>query len=77
MNLAPITLFVYNRPWHTQQTIEAFQKNELGTQSELIIYSDAPKTPDTKINVDKVVPTSKRLKDSKKSTLLNEKKTGA
>jgi hypothetical protein len=24
--LAPIVLFVYNRPWHTQQTIEALQK---------------------------------------------------
>lgn len=25
MNLAPIALFVYNRPWHTQQTVEALQ----------------------------------------------------
>ena len=28
-HLAPIVIFVYNRPWHTQQTIEALQKNEL------------------------------------------------
>jgi hypothetical protein len=42
-NLAPILLFVYNRPWHTQQTLEALQKNELADQSDLIIYSDAPK----------------------------------
>lgn len=41
--LAPIILFVYNRPWHTQQTIEALQKNELADQSDLIIYADAPK----------------------------------
>jgi len=42
-NLAPIVLFVYNRPWHTQQTIEALKKNELADKSDLIIYSDAPK----------------------------------
>lgn len=42
-DLAPIVLFVYNRPWHTQQTIEALQKNELAEQSDLIVYSDAPK----------------------------------
>ncbi len=29
MNLVPIVLFVYNRPNHTRQTIEALQKNEL------------------------------------------------
>ncbi len=40
---APIVLFVYNRPWHSQQTIEALQKNELSSESELFIYSDAPK----------------------------------
>ena len=42
-NLAPIILFVYNRPWHTRQTIEALQKNILAYQSDLIIYSDGPK----------------------------------
>ncbi len=40
---SPIVLFVYNRAWHTQQTIESLQKNELATKSHLIIYSDAPK----------------------------------
>jgi hypothetical protein len=43
LNLAPITLFVYNRPWHTRQTIEALQKNELAEDSELFIFSDGPK----------------------------------
>ncbi len=40
---APIALFVYNRPWHTKQTIEALQKNELAAESELFIFSDAAK----------------------------------
>lgn len=42
-NLAPIVLFDYNRPWHTQQTLEALQKNELASESELFICSDAAK----------------------------------
>jgi hypothetical protein len=43
MKLAPIVLFTYNRPWHTQQTIEALQKNELAKESELFIFSDGGK----------------------------------
>ena len=43
IKLAPIVLFTYNRPIHTQQTIEALQKNEYAKDSDLIVYSDAPK----------------------------------
>lgn len=43
MTLAPIALFVYNRPAHTRQTVEALLKNELAGDSDLIIFSDAPK----------------------------------
>lgn len=43
MQLAPIVLFVYNRTWHTKQTLEALAKNELSDQSRLIIYADGPK----------------------------------
>ena len=45
--LAPIALFVYNRPAHTRQTVEALQKNALAKESDLIVFSDAPKTPDS------------------------------
>ncbi|MDJ1502180.1 FkbM family methyltransferase [Xanthocytophaga agilis] len=41
--LAPIVLFVYNRPWHTSQTLEALSKNDLADQSVLYIYADGPK----------------------------------
>lgn len=51
---APIALFVYNRPWHTQLTVEALQKNELASESELFIYSDEAKNIDAKANVDEV-----------------------
>jgi hypothetical protein len=46
MNLAPITLFVYNRPTHTIRTVGALLRNVLASQSDLIIYSDAPKRPE-------------------------------
>ncbi len=41
--LAPIILFVYNRPWHTEETLESLMKNELADQSTLYIYCDGPK----------------------------------
>ena len=54
MNKAPIALFVYNRPWHTQQTIEALQKNELAEKSDLFIFSDAPKKSEAAAAVQEV-----------------------
>lgn len=38
--LAPVLLFVFNRPEHTRQTIEALQRNTLAHESHLYIYSD-------------------------------------
>ena len=32
LDLAPIVLFVYNRPWHTKQTLEELLKNELSKE---------------------------------------------
>jgi hypothetical protein len=43
MRLAPLALFVYNRLWHTQETIKALQKNALASDSDLIVFSDGPK----------------------------------
>lgn len=43
MDLAPIALFVYNRPWHTGQCLESLMKNDLAGESELFIYADGPK----------------------------------
>lgn len=33
LDLAPIVLFAYNRPYHTKQTVEALQKNELANEN--------------------------------------------
>ncbi|OBV29204.1 hypothetical protein BKN38_04370 [Helicobacter sp. CLO-3] len=40
---APIILFVYNRPWHTKQTLKALIANNLAKDSELFIYADGAK----------------------------------
>lgn len=53
-NIAPIALFVYNRPEHTRRTISYLQKNLLAEDSRLYIFSDAPKTTDDKAKVDEV-----------------------
>ena len=42
-DLAPIVLFVYNRPDHTKKTILSLLKNSVAEKSELFIYSDGPK----------------------------------
>lgn len=44
MTLAPIILFVYNRPDHTSKTLEALCNNTLASESSLHIFSDGPKT---------------------------------
>jgi putative methyltransferase (TIGR04325 family) len=43
MELAPILLFVYNRPEHTRQTLEALAANELASSSILYVMADGPK----------------------------------
>jgi len=43
--LAPIALFVYNRPEHARRTVAALKENTLAPESELFVFSDAPKSP--------------------------------
>lgn len=42
MQLAPIVLFVYNRPWHTWETLSALSRNDIAAASTLIVYCDGP-----------------------------------
>ena len=41
--LAPIILFVYNRPLHTQKVLDALANNKLSESSQLYVFSDGPK----------------------------------
>ena len=43
MTCAPVALFVYNRPGHTRQTVEALLANTVANQTRLHVFSDAPK----------------------------------
>ena len=48
-DLAPIGVSTYSRINHLKQTIEALQKNTLAKESEIYIFSDAPKKGDKEI----------------------------
>lgn len=48
MTLAPILLFIYNRPEHVRHAIASLQQNELAAQSQLFIYSDAAKDEESR-----------------------------
>jgi hypothetical protein len=40
---APVALFVYNRPDHTRQTLEALARNRGADSTTLYVFSDGPK----------------------------------
>ncbi|PXV64134.1 glycosyl transferase family 2 [Dysgonomonas alginatilytica] len=54
MTLAPIVLFVYNRPKHTEQTLIALMKNDLSKDSILYIYADGPKADASEDDLKKI-----------------------
>lgn len=74
MSLAPVVLFVYNRPWHTKQTIEALQKNELASKSELFVFSDDFKNENDKFSVNKVRRLVRNIKRFKKIAIIEREK---
>ncbi|MHC8947651.1 glycosyltransferase [Sphingobacterium hungaricum] len=41
--LAPVVLFVYNRPKHTKKTLLALEKNLMADETDLFIFSDGAK----------------------------------
>ena len=49
MQLAPVGIATYSRLSHIKKTVESLQQNTLATQSELYIFSDAPKKCDEEI----------------------------
>ena len=63
-NLAPVILFVYNRPTHTLRTVDFLSKNKLAANSELIVFSDGFKEED-KVQVSEVRKIIKTIKGFK------------
>lgn len=74
MTLAPIVLFVYKRQWHTKQTVEALQKNELANHSDLFIFSDGPKSEKDIDNVKEVRDYIKTIDGFKKINIIEREK---
>ncbi|RZJ81647.1 MAG: glycosyltransferase [Flavobacterium sp.] len=73
-NLAPIALFVYNRPQHTERTVKFLKQNELAADSRLFIFSDGAKS---ETDADKVAEVREFIKkiDGFKSVEIVESKT--
>ncbi|OBX21230.1 FkbM family methyltransferase [Gelidibacter algens] len=76
-NLAPIIVFVYNRPWHTQQTLEALMLNDLADQSTLYIYCDGFKETISEEEKQKITSVRDIVKQKKwcKEVIVIEHKT--
>lgn len=56
-NLSPIVLFVYNRPIHTEHTLNALMHSDLADESILYIYADGAKknaTEEQLLNIQEV-----------------------
>lgn len=72
-NLSPIILFVYNRPWHTAQTVEALKNNELASESALFVFADGPKVENDE-DVQKVREFIKTVNGFKSVTIVEREK---
>lgn len=75
-NLAPIALFVYNRPQHTERTIKFLQQNDLASESRLFIFSDGAKSSADEDKVAEVRAIINNV-DGFKSVKIIERKTNA
>ena len=73
-NFAPIALFVYNRPQHTERTLKFLKQNELAAESRLFIFSDGAKSNADEEKVNEVRELIKKT-DGFKSLEIIESKT--
>jgi hypothetical protein len=74
--LAPIALFVYNRPSHTLQVLEALLLNPEASQSELFVYCDGPHEFSSEQDLQKIDQTRniiRNLKGFKNITCIERK----
>lgn len=53
-NLAPIVFFVYNRPFHTEKTLDALSKNEYANDTKLIVYADGVRSNATAEEIQRI-----------------------
>lgn len=72
MSLAPIVLFVFNRPEHTRKTIESLKKNSLAIESELFVFSDGPRNNKDVPDVEAVRAVMDTIDGFKTTTVLKQ-----
>lgn len=75
--LAPIVLFVYNRPDHTQKVLDALKNNPEAKDSELFVYCDGAKenaTEKEKLLIEETRQVIKNIIGFKTVTIVESKK---
>lgn len=63
---APIILFAYNRPMHTERLLKSLVANQLVSGSELHVFCDGPKTEAEAKNTEAVRALARNFKAAKK-----------
>lgn len=63
-NLAPVALFVYDRPSHTKQTLEAISANFFADQTSLYVFIDGPKSNADPSTIERIKETKEIVKSS-------------
>lgn len=72
-NLAPIALFVYNRPEHTRRTLKFLQGNLLAEESRLFIFADAAQSDKEEENVASVSALISKVEGFKSVKIIRQK----
>jgi hypothetical protein len=64
LTLAPIALFVYDRPSHTKQTLDAISANMFADQTSLYVFIDGPKFNADQSTIERINETKQIVKSS-------------
>jgi len=64
-NLAPIVLFVYDRPQHTRRTLEALRKNPLAKDSQLYVFADGVRQSASPLDIRNIEEVRKLIRKEK------------
>jgi len=60
-NLAPICIFVYNRPQHTEKMLRSLVSNTLFPESEIFVFADGPKDDASPADIEKIRQVREKL----------------
>lgn len=72
--LAPIALFVYNRPEHTRRTVDSLRANVLARQSDLLVFADGPKNDSAVSGIGEVRKLIRAINGFKSVTIIEREK---